>query len=461
MKNKYDFVFIYEVKNRELESIILLKCELERRGYSVRLIETWENEQHLRKPIHAEIVISFALYNDETLKFLYKFVEGCDVFVNMHWEQIFTNGDNFSKNTDSQATGVYGDAKKCIHICWGENTYNRLIKRYGLPKENAIITGDVTLDFLRKEYRSYYLPRNSLLDRYKIDHNKKIYLFISSFSYVSLPESILNSDLYQSQGFDVKQHYQISKQSKAILLEWFKQELNKHSDVVIVYRPHPAEAGSNDILEIESKYDNFKCINELPINQWILISDKIYTWWSSSIAEVYAAQKGCDILRPVCIPFLNELETYQEINSINSFEEFDKEFLENNEFPIRKEIMKKYYLVDDKEPAYVKVCNTLEEVRRTKLPRIENISRFQMKKGQRISYNMKNRIKSILFQNNIIYTSFAKIIKNKRIFNGYTLEEKKREYDYYSEMKRKNSSTDEEITEKEKRIKSVFFSANE
>ena len=36
---KYDFLFLYEVKNRELESLCLLKYELERRGYSVAIVQ--------------------------------------------------------------------------------------------------------------------------------------------------------------------------------------------------------------------------------------------------------------------------------------------------------------------------------------------------------------------------------------------------------------------------------------
>ena len=37
-----DFLFIYEVLNREMDSICLLGAYLERRGYSVAYLNTWD-----------------------------------------------------------------------------------------------------------------------------------------------------------------------------------------------------------------------------------------------------------------------------------------------------------------------------------------------------------------------------------------------------------------------------------
>ena len=36
-----DFLFVYEVKARELENICLLACELERRGYTTAIVNSW------------------------------------------------------------------------------------------------------------------------------------------------------------------------------------------------------------------------------------------------------------------------------------------------------------------------------------------------------------------------------------------------------------------------------------
>ena len=69
MKN-VDFLFIYEVKAREFENICLLKYELERRGYTVEILNTWYYINKIPPRINAKVVISFALYNDNTFKFI-------------------------------------------------------------------------------------------------------------------------------------------------------------------------------------------------------------------------------------------------------------------------------------------------------------------------------------------------------------------------------------------------------
>ena len=56
MMRRYDFVFLYEIKNRELESIMLLKYELIKRGYSVLIIETWNALFEKQDKIHAKAV---------------------------------------------------------------------------------------------------------------------------------------------------------------------------------------------------------------------------------------------------------------------------------------------------------------------------------------------------------------------------------------------------------------------
>ena len=174
----YDFTFIYEVKLRELENILLLKYELENKGYRVKLLETWEQNRYRSKPVDTRVCVAFALYNDGTLAFMNSYLNGCKKFVNLQWEQIFTNGDKSHMNcSEGNTYGVTGLARQAVHICWGKNTSERLIEYFDVKPANAPITGHVALDFLRPEFNNYYTSRAELLSEYNIDDNCKIILF--------------------------------------------------------------------------------------------------------------------------------------------------------------------------------------------------------------------------------------------------------------------------------------------
>ena len=65
-----DFLFIYEVKNRELENISLLAAELENRGYTTAFLNSWRAINHPYESYDANTVIISACYNTDTYRFL-------------------------------------------------------------------------------------------------------------------------------------------------------------------------------------------------------------------------------------------------------------------------------------------------------------------------------------------------------------------------------------------------------
>ena len=359
----YDFVFVYEGKNRELESVCLLACELEKRGYSVKIIETWWSIFHYIRPVNAIVTVGHALYSSATLNYLMSFVNGCQKFVNMQWEQIFTNGDiEYDVVDKNSSVGVSGIACKACHLSWGQINFDRLINKYGVNPSHARIVGNITLDFLRPEFDGFYTKREKLLQRYNISDNAEVFLFISSFAYAGLPDSILNSDLYQNQSMDANEFARISVDSQKIVLDWFERFLRENDTSIIVYRPHPAENDNLRLKEMEKKYHNFYVIGDLSVKQWIAISDKIYTWYSSAITEVYVAKKNCGILRPIEIPYESELEIYNQATFIESYEQFCESISQEKLFPVDVEKLKQFYYIDDNIPAYIKACDYLETI---------------------------------------------------------------------------------------------------
>lgn len=457
MDKEFDFVFVYEVKNRELENALLLKYELNRRGYSVALVETWESIFKRRQPPKAKVLISYALYRNGTISYVSSFVRGCKKIVNLQWEQIYTNGDvKKILSDDDFFYGIRENAVNGAHVAWGKNNYERLTKVFNVPPSRVCMGGNISLDFLRPEMKGYFYSREEIAKKFNLDNNKRIYLFISSFSYVDLPDNYINSKLFQSSGFDVNDFSRIACESQRLVLEWFEKELIKHKDIEVIYRPHPAEYGNERLRIIEEKYENFHVISDMSIKQWIVIADKIYTWWSTSISEVYAAGKGCSVLRPIDIPYDSEIEIYKECKIIGDFERFDEEYTREADFPISSENMRSYYYIDSEEASYIKVADFLEKVYKydefyMEVPESRKESKLALFKS-----NVKSTIKKKIYTNGCICKMIVQILAMVNDDRKKTFEKKLEEMQYAYKMARVNQYSERDVMVITERLSKVL-----
>ena len=450
---KYDFVFVWEVKNRELENDCLIAYELERRGYKVGFIGTWDEQFKRSKPLKTEVVIAFALYDDALIKFIDHHVIECDKYLNMQWEQVFTNitakldKKSVLKHGGAKSIGVSEKAVNAVHLCWGENSQKRLINQYEVEENNLPITGHVTLDFLRPELRGYYLSREELFQRYKIPVEKRVCLFISSFSYTNMPESVSKAENNTSLGFDIDQMCKLTIDSQKGILSWIERVLSDDEDLVFIYRPHPSENDNKVLMNMTKRFPNFYVINEMSVKQWIVAADDVYTWESTSIAEVYAVEKACGVLRPVEIPYELEMEVYNNATVISSYKEFKESLDQEMLLPIAKEKMKKYYFVDKQCPTYMKICDLLEDIYKQEKYCL-GIEHTRRTEKTRIRYNIYMLWSRLLIQKNTTRKILKKMYPNKFIDLDTYL--------YYKKMYKNNHATRKEIRSIINRIRYVL-----
>ena len=354
MKN-VDILFLYETRNRELENICLIKSELEKRGFSVAVINTWTNLYIKKPPYNAKVIVTHAMYDNGVYFFVKKYCGKVPKVVNMQCEQIGTVFEE--KNPESRML-LKDVAKQCMNICWGNRTYRRLHDIAGIDDKHLSVTGQVAFDFCRKELKGYYLSRKEITEKYKINPDLNINLFISSFSYVNLPENIIKkSDLNSKDDF-----IKFSVDSFNIVLQWFKKLLDSHKDQAIIYRPHPAEADNPRLKEIKEKYpDRFFVIGDLSVKQWISIADRVYSWYSTSSAEAYMLGVPISVLRPVDVPPDLEVSLFENAKFINNYEGFEKTLYNEGQTSLCKEIFDDLYYVDEK-PAYIHFADTIQKV---------------------------------------------------------------------------------------------------
>ena len=352
-----DFLILYEHTVREYESDLLLKLELERRGYTAEIRQLLDRKKlkyfTWKKP---KVLVSSCMYDNEAINsHVYNNVGRLNKIVNLHWEQMLS---------DTQEEGDWfnmgGNAKKCVQTCWGSRTADRLVS-HGMQRKNCPVTGAVMMDFLRPEFKGYYADKASLCKEFGLDVNKELHLYISSFGYASMTEQEVK-ELSEMAGTDFTGFAATNRVSMAETLRWFDEYLGAHPEVELVYRRHPSEWNSPALAQLAEKRPNFHVIFERSVKDWIVAADSISIWMSTAIAEVYMAGKSCHILRPVPIEHEYDPVIYAGAHYITTYEEFTAAMAEKSPaFPIEKEVIEGYFDPSE-QPAYKRMADLLEDV---------------------------------------------------------------------------------------------------
>lgn len=354
-----DFLILYEHIVREYESITLLKLELERRGYTAEIRQLLDRKKlkyfTYKKP---KVLVASAMYDDKTMNsFVYNNVGVCNKVVNLHWEQVLSEEQENSPFFNCGQSASYA-----MHTCWGTQARDRIVK-YGVPIENTAITGPIQMDFLREQFNGYYKPKAELCREFGLDENKKLVLYISSFSTAYMTDQEVE-ELNKLAGVGFNQFKITSQKTMNTTLGWVDEYLQTEEgqQIEFVYRRHPSEWNSPILEKMAAKHKNFHLITDYSVKQWITAADTIFSWMSTSIAEIYFAKKSCFVLRPYPIEWEYDPVIYKDCDHIDNYDDFVKCFgIENPKFPIDEQLMLSHYDFTD-TPSYIRMADVLEKV---------------------------------------------------------------------------------------------------
>lgn len=355
---KVDIVIRYEHKVRELESIMLLKIEMERRGYTVEFTANYDFFQDERS-INPRLIVSPAIYNDGQLNFDLSRYGLKKKIVNLLAEQLM--GIKEEEDPDGYHN-VTGTAQRIVTFCWGENTKRRLVAA-GLEEDKALVVGQLSTDMLHGPLAKTLKNKIELSKLYGIDENKRWNLFISSFAYCELDDfqRVNIRNIYGEKYLN--EFTEVSLKSREQILEWFEAILKLYPDDIIIYRPHPDEARKSNALRLlEKQYDNFRVIADLPIKHWINAADKIYNWYSTGIIDAQVLKKPIRILRPCFIPEDYDYRILYHTNHIQTLNDFLKDYESlDTDKGLDYSVISDYYYIPDSY-VYIKICDVLEEM---------------------------------------------------------------------------------------------------
>lgn len=319
LSKRYDVIIAYEHKNRELESDILLADELIDRGYRVRIAQIGGNNVLLRRARTKVLVVPWC-YDDKDVLFwqLHRggFSDDSFCLVNMHCEQV-------SKRSEAEYLAPSGKATDIYHFAWGDYFKDQLIG-HGVSPESICVTGSPRLDFFRRRELNWNtVERGTLATEHGLDPGKKWVMIVGNFTFAFLTEDAIK--LYEDRGFStVREFCDTCKASYDSILSWLGivLEQDRSNDCEFIYRPHPSEPITDELLELADRFENLKIISEHPIRDWLFEASGAFMWNSTSCVEAAAAGVPVFALRPIDIPpdLRNDLiENVVQIDDVEKF----------------------------------------------------------------------------------------------------------------------------------------------
>ncbi len=357
MKKK-NIVIVIEVANRELDNALLLKAELEKRGYRVRVLN--KTEQFCLK--ETDILITPNCYIKSNYEFYrYRFNCKSGNIVNLQYEQVLSpiEEDNELYSLDETSRGI-------THICWGRHTFDRL-RRKQVAVENLPITGAIQLDTTRSLFDSCWKTRDQIAEEFHLPADKKWILYISSFAcFIGSKINEVQKETHTED--NVERFAVVTDTSQRATLAWFDRFLMENDDYVVIYRPHPVELSSPQVKEVLKKHPvSFRCIQDYEVKQWLKVADIPCTWISTAIAESYFTGKNCLVFRPCQIPEDVDCVLYQGVRAAETYDDFYRQIREYQSstafFPISKDLIEYYYAFHE-ECAFLKIADVIDKEKR-------------------------------------------------------------------------------------------------
>lgn len=149
------------------------------------------------------------------------------------------------------------------------------------------------------------------------------------------------------------------------------------------------------------------------------------------MVEAFFAKKDCQLLFPLETTDGFELKLIEDSTKIRTYSEFEKAVGENNNpFPTPRESIEEIYLVDWKEPSYIKFANMAEEVL--------NSNYYCLSKKQLTDfkeYSIWTKIIKKICKVDFVYNVYLKLLNSEKIHSRFIENQRKIRAEVYAAQK--------------------------
>lgn len=321
-----DVLIIFEHVNRELESALLIKRKLEIQNLKVVVVQSGWDEGLSYLKYAPKLIIAPWCYDNRNYFHLCKYKGGLPnnrlKILNLHCEQLTYDAGNGFLLPENYAKEVY-------HIAWGQY-FKELLMECGVNEKKICVAGSSRLDFFRREFCNINYSKKELGIRFNLNTDRKWILLVGNFACAYWSEHTIHE--FEKRHFkNIRQQVLLSKRTFWTIAEWYTylcEQLSGNETFELIYRPHPGEGDSKQLLKLSQKYKNFHIIGELAIRDWLINSDAAFIWNSTSSVEAVFAGTPVWALRPIVIPNELKVSLIENIPQISSKEEFVEQILQ-------------------------------------------------------------------------------------------------------------------------------------
>ena len=399
-----DCLIFYELVERSYENDLLIKLEMERRGYSVKLVNMYWKDFWKSFFYHPKIYVVPSCRDTNVMSSLCSPWYKRAAWVNLQEEQI-----GFSSEADIAIFLPQGRAKEAAHLCWGQNATG-FMERAGVKSENIIPSGPIQFDLCNPRFKAYFYDREYLAREFGLDVNKRWILFASDFCTISecqTEESL--KDKMEKFGDFWKTMYDYETDCAEMLTQWWDRYLTAHKDTVFIYRPHPSEYKNIKLIEeLNARHENFVCIKKYSIKQWIHVVDVFTTWISSSVMEAYYQGIPCFALgvKNSIMDSGLSIALFRSERYITDYGAFEKAMtdpasMREEWFPINEEQVEMIYGKKEEELSYTGVCDYLESILKDP-KKLESMKLSLSKEERELELKDKLRYAKVTLYNDIV-----------------------------------------------------------
>lgn len=322
MLKEVDVIFLVEHKDRELDSIKLLAKKLKEENITSLILPVYFG-LFFTLIYKAKLYVLFGIFfeNHFPTGILKKYISNAK-YMSMNWEQYLSPINiKFKKPRDSFTK------EEVKHIAWDRIFYDYLVSS-GVKKENISITGNI-FDFLLHKYISEHknVIYKNYSKKYNIDKYKKRIFFAMNLGWSFFGKNQIQFRLNMGYDKDILyDHITISKNYRKIMIKWILEASKKFDNYLFIIRPHPSASEKQYVDYIMKNHDsisnNILITKDETIKEWITISDKIYSNWSSTVKDALNNGKDASLIAPIKRPDWLNVIWNDEVNNIMNLHDF-------------------------------------------------------------------------------------------------------------------------------------------
>ena len=274
---------LYETIPREYLSLLLLGKELYRRDIPCEIEQLKSSSAPLKHKYPGVKILPFC-YNDSNMKTsISKTLWNGEGAINMCWEQFCAD---WKRKAFFPKGKMIENNMQCV--AWGEKYADRL-RDANVPQQQIQKIGNIKFDLAF--HKDLLFDRDFLAKRYNLDVTKPWMLIAWGINVSN--QAGYNPNLQYSKKYNIpypEKFFQTKVDTREAHIKLLKYLPDLFPNYEIIFRTHPSGVDGKELKALfADKFSNTYFICAFDIINWIVQSDVVFSWCSTSMIEAIAA----------------------------------------------------------------------------------------------------------------------------------------------------------------------------